>query len=118
MRAGPAPGIRVLTFRDRYLNYEQTDELKPRLKRLLEAELATGARLVVLDLGAVDVIDSCGLAILVSAGKLARLAGGDLALCGLSDMIRRLFDLTGLVAVFDIHESVADVAPAAEDRVA
>jgi anti-sigma B factor antagonist len=119
VQAGPDPEIRIVEFRDRYLNYERTDELKPRLRRLIEAELATGGRRLLLDLAAVEVIDSCGLAILVSAGKLTRLAGGELALCGLSNMLARLFELTGLDAVFDIHATVADAAErAARDRVA
>ena len=103
IRITPDPATRIFEFRDTFLNYERTDEFKPRLKELIGKEMAVGCTRVVLDLTRLGVIDSCGLATLVSVDKQVRLAGGTLALCGLSEMIRRLFELTGLDQVFEVH---------------
>jgi anti-sigma B factor antagonist len=112
VRATPEPTTRIIEFQDVYLNYERTDELKPRLKELIGHEMAGGCVRVILDLGRLGVIDSCGLATLVSVGKQVRLAGGTLALCGLSEMIGRLFELTGLDQVFEVHPSALEALAA------
>jgi anti-sigma B factor antagonist len=86
---------RVIEFRDPYLNYERTDELKPKLLELVESEMADGCRRLVLDLSRLQVVDSCGLAVLVSLEKKLRAGGATLAISGASEMIHRLFELTG-----------------------
>jgi anti-sigma B factor antagonist len=57
---------------------------------------------LVLDMSAVQSVDSSGLSVLVSAAQAARKADGDVVLLGLSGAVRSLIELTRLHHVFDI----------------
>lgn len=66
---------------------------------------AMGQVKIVVDLSAVDFVDSTGLATLVAGLKHCRRAEGDLTLAGLRPKVRVIFELTRLDHVFQIHES-------------
>ena len=73
----------------------------PLLREQLRAEMvANPGTVVVVDMGAVEFIDSTGLGVLVGALKRARGDGGDLALVNVQTMIMRIFTVTGLNKVF------------------
>jgi anti-sigma B factor antagonist len=63
---------------------------------------------VVVDLGAVNFIDSSALSLLVQAMKRARESGADLALAQLQSPVRVIFELTRLDRAFSIHPTVED----------
>ncbi len=63
-----------------------------------------GSGKLILDLKATSVMDSSGLAVLVSALQAARKRQGDVYLCGMSDTVRALFELTRLQTVFQIFD--------------
>jgi anti-anti-sigma factor len=70
-----------------------------------------GDRQLVIDLSRLSFIDSSGLGVLVTALKTARQAGGDVRLCGLSESVRSIFELTRLFRVFNtFDDSAAAVA--------
>ena len=74
----------------------------PELRECLVEIIDEGARIVV-DLEAVDFLDSAGLGILVGGLKRARSAGGELELvCSSRDVLKPL-EITGLDRVFTIH---------------
>jgi anti-sigma B factor antagonist len=75
------------------------------LRPLLSAELREHGMTLVLDLEAVQFIDSTGLGMLVSLLKEARQAGGTVRLTNLSREVMRLFQITGLEQVFEIGEA-------------
>lgn len=78
----------------------------PRLREQL-IKLVNDQRFrVVVDLGGVDFIDSTGLGVLIGALKRVRTHGGDLALVCTEPRILKVFDITGLDQVFDIHDTV------------
>ena len=79
----------------------------PRLRDAAVARLMDGDRNLVLDLSAVEFIDSVGLGTLVAILKRARSLGGDVSLVVTSDRVRRPLELTGLDAVFTIHDQLA-----------
>jgi anti-sigma B factor antagonist len=85
----------------------------PRFRDVLLTHLATG-RVTVLDLTAVEFLDSIGLGTIVAVLKRARSIGGDLALVVDRDRIRRPFELTGLTAVLTIGDDLAAVLAATE----
>jgi stage II sporulation protein AA (anti-sigma F factor antagonist) len=96
----------VLTLLDSHLNYTSADEMKMRLKQAVEGLAEEGGKVrFVLNLGNVGVLDSSGLAVLISLKKKVDAEGGVLTLCHLSTMIRRLFELTGLHRAFEIAET-------------
>ena len=73
----------------------------PQLREhLRDAISANPGTVVVVDMGAVEFIDSTGLGVLVGALKRARLDGGDLALVNVQSLVMRIFTVTGLNRVF------------------
>jgi anti-sigma B factor antagonist len=73
-------------------------ELKPQLL----TELRDHGPMLVLDLEAVQFIDSTGLGMLVSILKEARQAGGGVRLINPNREVLRLLQITGLERVFEI----------------
>lgn len=98
----------VLLLRDPRLSFEEADELKPRLKSTLSEAMDRGRSRFVLNLANVGVMDSCGLAVLISLKKLAESRGGRLLLSNPSAMIQRLLALTRLDRAFDIYATEAE----------
>ncbi len=61
-------------------------------------------KLIVVDLSAVDFIDSSGLGLLVALLKWEAARGGDVRLAGLRPAVRMIFDITRTYKVFSIHD--------------
>lgn len=78
------------------------------LKQLCERLWAEGRRQFVIDLKAVDFIDSIGLSMLVRCFKWIRGATGCISLTALQPSIRRIFELTRLDRSFDIFTDVSE----------
>ena len=72
----------------------------PVLDEQLRQARANGARRVVVDLRGLEFMDSTGLTLLARWAVAAERDGYGFALISGSDRIQRLFDLTGLGAVF------------------
>jgi anti-sigma B factor antagonist len=74
--------------------------------------VSDGCTRLVLDLEAVDFLDSTGLGTIVSVLKRARTHGGDLRLVCTEARIRRLFEITGLDKAVPLHASLDDAVSA------
>lgn len=72
------------------------------LRHRLDAVIEAGRSDLVIDLAALDFIDSTALGVLVGALRQARLHGGDVRLRGVTAVARRVFDVTGLSQVFNV----------------
>ncbi|MFZ1400162.1 MAG: STAS domain-containing protein [Candidatus Promineifilaceae bacterium] len=72
------------------------------LRQLLEPATGQPPAQIVVDLTAVNFVDSTALAALVQGMKRSRQQGGDLRLCGLGQGVRIIFELTRLDRAFDI----------------
>ncbi len=70
--------------------------------------LATGKKLVVLDLTNVQFINSSGLGLLIGGVNAVRAGGGTLKIAGASEKILTLIKITKLERVFESHPSVAE----------
>jgi len=84
----------------------------PALRQLVVQLLATGARLIAIDLTAADFVDSTGLGLLVAALKRVRTHDGELVVICPEPRLRRIFELTDLVTVFGLRDSAADLPDA------
>lgn len=73
-----------------------------RLRHRLDEVIEAGRSDVVIDLAALDFIDSTALGVLIGARRQARLHGGDVRLQGVTPVARRVFDVTGLSQVFNV----------------
>ena len=65
---------------------------------------------LVLDLSAVDFMDSTGLKVLMTIQRRAELAGGSFAVAGAPRVVRRLLAVTGLDQSIPVHDTVDDAA--------
>ena len=86
----------------------------PRLRQAVVAEAAAGERHVILDLTAVDFIDSTGLGVVVGALRRLRTHDGELSVVCPEPRLRRVFEMCDLDRVFTLYGSVDDVAPERE----
>ena len=81
----------------------------PRLRQALQEAQYGGARHVVLDVGALQFLDSFGLGVLVGGLRRARLNGAQFAVAGAGPRIRDIFTVTGLDAAFRLVAEVGEV---------
>jgi anti-sigma B factor antagonist len=84
----------------------------PTLRERLIGLVNSGGTRLVLDLEAVDFLDSTGLGTIVSLLKRVRTHGGDLRLVCTEARIRRLFEITGLEKAVPLHASLDDAISA------
>jgi anti-sigma B factor antagonist len=68
---------------------------------------------IIVDLAALDFIDSSGVAALARGRKHARHAGRDLVLAAPQQQVLRVLTLTRLAEVFHVHASVSEAAASA-----
>ena len=74
----------------------------PQLRDALVEVIGDGSRIVI-DMEALDFLDSAGLGILVGGLKRARTHGGELELVCSSHAVLKPIEITGLDRVFTIH---------------
>ncbi|GAB6041643.1 STAS domain-containing protein [Endothiovibrio diazotrophicus] len=77
-------------------------------KRVMERIEGGDLRLVI-DFSQLDYISSAGLRVLLMTAKRLKPAGGALALCGMRDHIREVFELSGFLPILTV---VADTEAA------
>jgi anti-sigma B factor antagonist len=77
----------------------------PKLRDKITELVAAGAHDLVVDLEAVEFLDSTGLGVLVGGLKKVRAHDGSLQLVCTQDRLLKIFRITGLAKVFDIHDS-------------
>jgi len=71
----------------------------------IEDLLASGVEVVLVDLRDVSFMDSSGLGGLVLALKTTTAAGSRLCLCSINEQVRLLFELTGMMDIFEIFSN-------------
>jgi anti-sigma B factor antagonist len=84
----------------------------PMMREQIHDLAAKGTVHVIADLSRVEFIDSTGLGALIGGLKRVREDGGWLALVISTPRILRVFQLTGLTRVFDVHGTVAEAVSA------
>ena len=80
--------------------------LTPELDTFLQQLIDEGHASLIVDLSAVDYINSGGLRSLVSAWRKTHAEGGELYLAGLSDRVLGIFEMVGFERIFQIHPDV------------
>ncbi len=73
-----------------------------KLRSDVVSAIAAGKRTILLDYQDVTFMDSNGFGALVTSLKRVREVGGRLFLCGISDQVRMILELTGTHQVFDV----------------
>ena len=83
------------------------------LERHLQGLAAAGQTRVVIEFSSVDYISSAGLRVMLALAKRGRDQKGRLALFGMNDSVRQVFELAGFVALFTIPATRAEALHAA-----
>jgi len=78
----------------------------PQLRDRIRTLVDEGTRRLVVDMTGVEFLDSTGLGTLLGSRKQLVALDGRLALAGLSDHVLKVFEITSLDQVFDIHATV------------
>jgi anti-anti-sigma factor len=95
-------GVAVLTVAGR-IGLDGAPLLAEELKRQIEG----GASRVLVDLSAVDYVNSAGLRTLEAAARQLAAGGGGLALAGVREPVRLVLEMAGLSAIIAIDETRA-----------
>jgi anti-sigma B factor antagonist len=75
--------------------------------------LTTGGQAnLVMDLSGVDFLDSTGLGVIVGVLKRARTHGGELAIAGAENHVRKVFDITRISDVLPMFATVEEACAA------
>ena len=85
------------------VDVDSSPDLRDRLRTLLSEEVLP--QTIVVDLGGVSYIETSGVATLIEALRIARHHQAKLRLQGLSGAVLRLFEVTGVLALFDANDS-------------
>jgi len=101
-------GVTVIALTGNVLGGPDANVLNDQLRNLL----GSNKKKVVIDLGAVQFINSSGLGMLIGGMTTMRNGGGELKLARASKKIHTLLEMTKLSSVFDVHESVKDAVGA------
>ncbi len=88
--------LAVVRFHGRNLNFEFAERHRSEIKALLQELTETGVRGIVLDLGEVGSIDSCGVGLLVAACNMSSSRGAEVGLTGLTPFIDRTLEMMRL----------------------
>ena len=78
----------------------------PKLRDQITELVSSGSYNIVIDLEAVEFLDSTGLGVLVGGLKKVRAHDGSLELICSQERLLKIFRITGLAKVFVIHDSV------------
>lgn len=96
-------GVAVVRL-DGRLDYQSA----PAARQELQEAVNAGSPRLVVDLSAVEFLDSSGLGALIAGLKVARAAGGDLRLASVPEQARVVLALTTLDRMFAAHATVAE----------
>ncbi|MGD9958536.1 anti-sigma factor antagonist [Nocardioides sp.] len=77
----------------------------PRLRDKITELVGDGVHTLIIDMEAVEFLDSTGLGVLVGGLKKVRAHGGSLQLICTQERLLKIFRITGLAKVFTIHDS-------------
>lgn len=78
----------------------------PKLREKISELVGNGTFELVIDLEGVEFLDSTGLGVLVGGLKKVRAHDGSMRLVCSQDRLLKIFRITGLAKVFDIHSSL------------
>ena len=96
-------GVSVVMISGRLSLRGETEKLDAAVSKLL----AQDQKKVILDITAMDYVDSSGIGTLVSCLTKTKKAGGDLKVAGANPRIRRIFSMTGVESVLPMFDTIA-----------
>lgn len=83
--------------------FSRTTSPVPTLHEIVKSHLGTGKRSILFNFEKVGFVDTFGIQELISSYTSTQNLGGRFKLCRLSDKLYYIFQVTGLIKVFDIY---------------
>lgn len=80
----------------------------PELERVLTECLAAGTRRLLFDFSDLDYISSAGLRVVLLAGKRLRPVQGKMALIGMRNVVREVFEMSGFLTLFAVADTIEE----------
>ena len=84
----------------------------PDAEREIVSKIEEGATRVVIDLSNTSFVSSAGLRVILKVAKLLHQQDGALALCGLSDQITEVFEVSGFMTLVKVVPTFEEAAAA------
>lgn len=97
----PVGDVTVLTLKGRLVLDDGDDSLRERVERLI----AAGRVRLLLDMAAVDYVDSAGVGVLVAKYLSVRRRGGDLRFVHLSPRVMHVMEIAHLLTIFQSFDN-------------
>ena len=72
----------------------------PELDKVVGEQVDAGIKRIVFDFSDMDYISSAGLRVVLMAGKRLRAARGAVALSGMRELVREVFEISGFINLF------------------
>jgi anti-anti-sigma factor len=94
------PGVLILGLSDR-LDATTSKTFEDKVLAAIEA----GDRRFVIDLAQLEYVSSAGLRVFLMAAKRLNAVNGKLAVSGLNDHVRQVFDLAGFSSILSVYAS-------------
>jgi anti-sigma B factor antagonist len=95
--------VKVLAFEGR-LDTQTSPDAQKELTRLIEA----GGTKILANLEKVDYISSAGLRVLLVVAKQLKATNGELRICGLNEVVKEVFDISGFDMILPISVSESE----------
>ena len=81
-------------------------ESAPQFEQKCRACIAEGVTVLVVDLGELTYVSSMGLRSFIAIAKTLQEKHGALRICRLQGLVKQVFEITGLLDMFRVYESV------------
>lgn len=96
-------GIHALSL-DGKFDTNNSSQVEMQLSQLIESN----ERRILINLEHLDYISSAGLRVLLAAAKRLRANEGQLRICGVKEMVKEIFEISGFDRIFDIYDTETD----------
>ena len=80
----------------------------PAAEAEFNALVAEGAEKLLINMTSIDYVSSAGLRILLATAKRLKSAGGELRVCGLSETVREVFEISGFDLILKLYADESD----------
>jgi anti-sigma B factor antagonist len=84
---------------------ELDTQTSPDAQEQLNQLIDEGARKVLVNFEKLEYISSAGLHVLLTAAKQLKAVDGELRVCGLNEVVREVFDISGFTTIFKVFGS-------------
>lgn len=68
--------------------------------------IEAGETHLVVDMGGLEYVSSAGLRSILAVGRKLRSGGGSLIFCNLRGMVHEVFEISGFVSIFPVHNTL------------